>query len=300
MLNKTIVGVDGSQGGEDAIALARALAPDAELVLACAYGFDETTSRFAVVGYGDALRAGAADDVRRAREAAGVPGARIELLASSSPAHALHRLAESEHADLLVVGSSRHGRLGRALLGDVARAALHGAPCPVAVAPRGYVAAAIHDIGVGFDGSAEAGEALRFAAGIAASLGTALRVRTAVDLSASITTTSGYSFNVFEVLESLKADARKTLEEAVAGIGDVAVDSAVVGDSVALAMDELSRDVDLMVTGSRGWGALRRVVLGSTSDRLIHHAPCPVVVVPRSAVSTDAAPAPDQLAAATD
>jgi nucleotide-binding universal stress UspA family protein len=43
--------------------------------------------------------------------------------------------------------------------------------------------------------------------------------------------------------------------------------------------------VDLLVCGSRSWGPIRRVVLGSTSDWLIPHVSCPVLVVPRSAVA---------------
>jgi nucleotide-binding universal stress UspA family protein len=50
-------------------------------------------------------------------------------------------------------------------------------------------------------------------------------------------------------------------------------------------LEHLSDRVDLLVVGSRGFGAARRVVLGSTSDALLHHARCPVFVVPRAAPS---------------
>ena len=39
--------------------------------------------------------------------------------------------------------------------------------------------------------------------------------------------------------------------------------------------------VDLLVTGSRGYGPMTRVLLGSVSRKLINEAPCPVLVVPR-------------------
>lgn len=38
-------------------------------------------------------------------------------------------------------------------------------------------------------------------------------------------------------------------------------------------------DVDILVIGSRGLGSLERLMLGSVSDFIVHHAPCPVLVV---------------------
>lgn len=41
-----------------------------------------------------------------------------------------------------------------------------------------------------------------------------------------------------------------------------------------------SNDADLLVIGRRGAGLAERVILGSVADRLCHHSPCPVMVVP--------------------
>ena len=49
------------------------------------------------------------------------------------------------------------------------------------------------------------------------------------------------------------------------------------------ALVELSRDVDLLVCGSRGYGPVRSVLLGGVTHSLIRKAQCPVVVVPRGA-----------------
>ena len=43
---------------------------------------------------------------------------------------------------------------------------------------------------------------------------------------------------------------------------------------------DVSRDLDLLVCGSRGGGPLRSVLLGSVTERLLRSAACPVVIVP--------------------
>jgi nucleotide-binding universal stress UspA family protein len=71
------------------------------------------------------------------------PGPRVAVAttvvaSARSPARALHDLAEHHEASLFVLGSSRRGLVGRVLPGAVTDRLLHGAPCPVAVAPGGF------------------------------------------------------------------------------------------------------------------------------------------------------------------
>lgn len=74
--------------------------------------------------------------------------------------------------DVIVLGASHRGALGRIWPGSATEQTLHGAPRPVAVAPPGYAVAhplgtPLARIGVGYDGSAEARRALELAAGLA-------------------------------------------------------------------------------------------------------------------------------------
>ena len=74
MFQKVVIGVDGRSGGQDAIALARTLAPDAELVLGNAFPFAPTVSRIASIEYRSALEAESHAVLREARATAGLSG----------------------------------------------------------------------------------------------------------------------------------------------------------------------------------------------------------------------------------
>ena len=64
---------------------------------------------------------------------AGVPSRSYGV--EESAAHALVRLAEREHADLLVLGAHGHGSFTDRLLGSVSYTVSHAAPCPVVIIP---------------------------------------------------------------------------------------------------------------------------------------------------------------------
>jgi nucleotide-binding universal stress UspA family protein len=82
-------------------------------------------------------------------------------------------------------------------------------------------------------------------------------------------------------VESLREDAQR---EASATGAEVAVE--VIPGSPPEQLIALSREVDLMVIGSRRWGSASPVPLGSTGEELMHDAGCSVTVVPRPS-STD-------------
>src|SRR4051794_15903434 len=166
-----LIGVDATERSEDAIAFGGRLADaaGADVVVACAYPYSDIPSRAANSTYRTVLRDEALETVRAMRARLdGIPEEQtaIRVMANTSPAHALHDLADSERAALLIVGSTHTGRGGRVLPGSTGERLMHGAPCAIAVVPKDYRErdeTPIRRIGVGFTDTAE-GRAAVFAA----------------------------------------------------------------------------------------------------------------------------------------
>jgi nucleotide-binding universal stress UspA family protein len=226
---------------------------------------------------------------------AGIGHLERRLEASSSPARGLHDTAVSESADLIVVGSTHHGPLGRVLLGSVGERLLSGAPCAVAVAPRGYAARGqprFETIAIAFDGSPEALVALRAAHDLATRTGAALQALMVIEPPAAIPG----QFVPLPGLEPLvtieRAEALQRQELAAKSALDSALHDLAAGNSIehevlvgtdpaAAILDVVGAGVDLLVLGSRAYGPLRRTLLGSVSAAVVRHAPCPVLITPR-------------------
>jgi nucleotide-binding universal stress UspA family protein/RimJ/RimL family protein N-acetyltransferase len=281
MFANIIVGIDGTDGGRDALALAKNLAgPTTRMVLVTAFPHDEHPTRGTSVGFEDLMRT---DTDKALSESAGDdPRCRIHAIPDSSPARALHDEAERERADLIVVGSCNHGVLSRVLVGDVSRATLHGSPCPVAVAPHGYrdhAPSAIKTIGVGFNGTEESRAALALSVGLATTGKAKLRLLTADTSPASMGPAYMYAYNWSEIDAENRLNAELAISTAAENLG-VPTETETVATNAGAALEHMSENVDLIVAGSRGWGATHRVVLGSTTDHITHHAHCPVIVVP--------------------
>jgi len=167
MFRSIVIGYDAPDRGDESIALAEVLRDPRKgtLLLTSAYSLAPLAiGGFAVPREIEELREGTHKMLAAARDA--LPAkhrARILAVASESPARMLTEVAEAEHADLVVVGSSHRGAIGRvlpgttaerllftgsrgygplrhALLGSVSGALVRDAGCPVVVMPRTAIA----------------------------------------------------------------------------------------------------------------------------------------------------------------
>jgi nucleotide-binding universal stress UspA family protein len=283
MTGPIVAGVDGTGTGLDAVALAVRLARATgdPLLVACVYPSGPRSG-----GDDSVARQAAAKALEPVRELVGELTAEYQMTASSSPARGLAELAEAEDAAMVVVGSHRAGAFGRVASGGTAERLLHGSACPVAVAPRGYRrrgADKLGRIGVAFIDSPDGREAVAYAAGLAARSGLPLTLVSVVTVHHTWFVPEAVRPEEETVPIQVRKEYQEALDRALAELPDgvQATGELLYGEVV----DELSvvgeRGVDLLVCGSRGYGPLRRVLLGTVSSALVRQASVPVLVVPR-------------------
>lgn len=287
-MRRILIGFDGSSHGDDALAfgqvLARAAGAEATVAIAYKAAIPKDSSG-TESDYQARLRYEAEQELERARGLAPELPAEAFRTVRGSAASALHRLAEEIGADAIVVGTSHRGALGRVWAGSATEQVLHGAPCAVAVAPVDYAQLpqerrSLRRVGVAYDGSPEAKAALHAAVALAQSAGAAIAPISVVDLRTPTTIAYGYEKYVDAVRELAAVELREAGEE-VAGSADVELVKRE-GDP-AQELASASADVDLLVAGSRGYGPIKRVLLGSVSSRLVREAHSPLLLLPRSA-----------------
>jgi nucleotide-binding universal stress UspA family protein len=199
------------------------------------------------------------------------PGLRVTTaLAVEPPALALRR--EAEEAYEVVVGHRGRGGFASLLLGSVSLNTAGYADAPVVVVRHGDRAEQGR-IAVGIDRSEHAATALRFAFETAAVRRAQLRVVHAWSPPEGPYTV----LEVGDLRAAVREEAQRIVAPWRARYPDVSVAEDTPLEHPVKALVTASADLDLVVVAARGHTGLR---LGSVSHGLIHHARCPVVVVP--------------------
>lgn len=301
-----LVGVDGSEASLHALdwAAEHAVRVGWRLHVLCAYSLPTFAAASLDGGYAtldDAtIREGAQAVLDEAR--ARVAGTGVEVsgqLETGDPAGVL--VEASKHACLAVVGTRGRSGFAERILGTVSSALPAHAHCPTVVVPfretQVRATMPVRRIVVGVDGSESAKGAL------------ARSIEEAVLWDAELTAVTGMPIGAGSGLlgwlpasvdsESLLADCKAGLDVTVdraLGGRDVRVRRHALDGSGAALLAEFSTAVDLVVVGTRGRGGFAGMLMGSTSQALLHHSACPVMVVPSRTREEDLPPiAPWQL-----
>jgi nucleotide-binding universal stress UspA family protein len=285
---RVVVGVDGSESALRAVRWAAKEAVRRGAPLRLVHAFELPFRYPAGVVEVDSLRTLMRDEGRHWLADAGevatavVPEVQPELeLVDGTPVETL--VHESSSASLLVLGTRGLGGFTGLLVGSNSVALAGRAHCPLVVVrgTDGTDAGEGKPVVVGVDGTPVGEAAVGFAFEQASARGGELvAVHSWTDPAVLNALAGGTLAADYGMLEE---QATVLLAERLAGwqekFPDVRVTRQVVREYPTRALLHFTDGAGLVVVGSRGRGGFRGLVLGSTSQHLLHHAPCPVAVV---------------------
>ncbi len=284
-----IAGVDGS---EEALLAAqwaadRAAKCGGELTIVCTYAVASYSAAALDGGLAvlddEALRRGAEHVVEEARYAVSDREIRVRTVTEvGDPATVLTEL--SEEADLMVIGSRGGGGFADRFLGTVSSALPAHSRCPVVVVPMhrsGRPFTPIERIVVGVDGSDVASMALKKAVDEAILWNADLTVVAAVPIATGggIMSWMPAAIDRQDMIADIRLAMDRSIKDAV-GDRKVRVARHALDGAPAALLTEFSTAVDMVVVGTRGRGGFAGMLLGSTSQTVLHHSTCPVMTVP--------------------
>lgn len=297
-----LVGVDGSAASLHALdwAAQEAKVHGLGLRLVCGYALPSFAAATLDGGYAalddSAIRAGAQAVVADAVAHLAGTGLPVTSHVTIGDAAAV-LIDESAQVEMAVVGTRGGGGFTERLLGTVSSALPAHAKCPTVVVPTGHkakgappqdeplVVRPVRRVVVGVDGSPPAELALRWAIREARLWDAELVAVTGVPLAASTGALAWMPAAVDHdrVLQDV-ASALDALIDRVAAEepGGPAIRRSVRDGTGAQLLTEASEKTDLLVVGSRGRGGFTSLLLGSTSQAVLHHAQCPVMVITKN------------------
>jgi len=200
-----------------------------------------------------------------------------ERVTAGDPATVL--LAASGPAGLLVLGRHGSARMRHLLSGSVTAECLHRASVPVAVIQADKLGRSDGPVVVGVDGSPASIEALRWADRYARRRDVALRVvhawQPAPPLAVGFYTSLAFS----ALREVAQAVLDTSIETAFGGDERGKIEPVLTTGGAGHGLIEAAANAQLLVVGARGQGGFAQLLVGSTAQQCVHHAPCPTVVI---------------------
>jgi nucleotide-binding universal stress UspA family protein len=300
-----LVPLDGSPEAEQAVAYALSLLPpDGDLVLLrVVSGPKDVEARRAIPSSVNEAISASREEARQYlhsvsdQEPASLPRVRMNVVVGD-PADEILQTAEEERVALIVMTTHGRGAGSRAIFGSVAdRVARHGTRPTLLLRgsahEQGVAPSALPDrLVVPLDGSPLAERALPVAARLALGHGILVQLIRVIALDEILDEVWRDHHDGFltmpedETFEEARMRRERAADEYLAGHADqlrtqgVAVQHEVLNGSPVFALLDVLQPGDLTVMTSHGRGGVRRWLLGSVAEKLVRHAPGPVLLVP--------------------
>lgn len=286
MVRPVIVGVDGSKSGDLALGAAVREASLRAAPLRIVHSLTLPGVDPPVIPPPEALMEAAQQTAADAATTARTTEPGLEVTYEVPLGSPLVVLEEaSREADLVVVGNRGRNAFAGLLLGSTSVQLAAHAHCPVMVTRENVGGRSTGPVVVGVDGSAANAGAVDFAFEAAAMRDSALlAVHSYTTWNTEVPIPDDPTQPYAAKPGALEDQEERLLAETLAGrtakYPDVVVEPRSGRGPVRETLIEASRDAGLIVVGSRGRGGFTGMLLGSVSQAVLHHAHCPVVVVP--------------------
>jgi len=277
---KILVAVDGSESSRNALLQAFRLAVDEKCWITVTSVVPPYEGEIEILGVQDiraALRKPCDDALDEARKLAETERALIKTVCEEGEIHErIVDLADAENCDLIIMGRRGIRPVELMLVGVVTARVIGHTQRDVLVVPNGTTVG-WKTIVLATDGSKYSAAAAEHAITFAKAYGGELRVISVVDVPTEFYAEAPAAVeDLVRKAKGFVADVKKRAE--AAGVKT----ETFVGEAEAYqAINNLAREqkADMIVLGSHGRTGLRRLLMGSVTEKVIGYAPCPVLVV---------------------
>lgn len=203
------------------------------------------------------------------------------IVCEGEPPKVICNIAHEKKADIIAMGTYGRKGLKRLIMGSVTAKVIAGSPCDVLVVKKPCMECTgeYKSILVPFDGSEFSKKSLSRACELAKIDGADLTVLYVIPRYEEMVE----FFRTESIKNSLYNEAKRILKEAetIAASNGVSIASTIqegnAGDRIVDLSDGLK--TDLIVMGTHGWKGVSKAVIGSTAERVIMNASCPILVV---------------------
>ncbi len=210
----------------------------------------------------------------------GLNGNVESIICEGEPPEVIVDVAQGKKADLIALGTYGRKGLKRLLMGSVTSQVVLNSPCDVLVVkkPCADCVGSYHSLLVPFDGSESSKKALGRACDLSKSDGSEISVLYVIpryEEMMDFFKTETIKKSLYQEAEKIVAGAKKLAAKQGAQIKAVVLEGHA-GDKIVEIADTMKHD--LIVVGTHGWRGMNKAIMGSTAERIIVYASCPILI----------------------